>query len=295
MTKPVIKSELFNTICDALDKHQGREVSSAPIRAKEAGPALQVLLVEDGVVNQRVARGFLERSGHKVTVAGNGREGIEALAQGAFDLVLMDVQMPVMDGLEATAVIREREQESGGHVPIIAMTAAAMKGDRERCLAGGMDAYVSKPIDPEELFSTMKNLLTVKQRGSNSSAKSGNTSPGNSKPPTQIIDLEYAIRLIPGGIDGARSLAEIFLDECQRLTLEIRQGVAELDAKVLRRAAHTLKSSAQIFAAHQLAGIARELEQLGRTENVKEAESCLSELEQAANDACQAVRDWLKK
>jgi CheY-like chemotaxis protein len=121
---------------------------------------LRVLLAEDNPVNQRLAVRLLEKRGHRVVVAGDGREALDAMsATEPFDLVLMDVQMPEIDGLEATAQIREREHGTGRHVPIIAMTAHAMKGDRERCLQAGMDGYLAKPIQPQELFETIARLL----------------------------------------------------------------------------------------------------------------------------------------
>jgi CheY-like chemotaxis protein len=290
MTKPVIKSELFNTICDALDKHQST-APELPESRKTSGPALRVLLVEDGVVNQRVATGFLQRAGHHVTVAGNGQQAIDTLARESFDVVLMDVQMPIMDGLEATAVIREREQESGGHVPIIAMTAAAMKGDRERCLEGGMDAYVSKPIDPEELFATIAEQIVNRQTAAPSASRDAM---GDRVCQVDVpVDFDAALKQFPGGTVDMRSLAEVFLQECQQLTGEIRQGISTGDARTLRRAAHTLKSSAEIFVARRLAAIARELEQLGRNEQMNDAQSRLAALEQAADETCQAVRGWL--
>src|SRR5262249_56704176 len=112
---------------------------------------LRLLLAEDNAVNQRLAATLLERRGHKVTIANNGREALDALAARSFDVVLMDVQMPEMGGFEATRVIRERERATGAHLPIIAMTAHAMKGDRERCLEAGMDEYLTKPLDSRRL------------------------------------------------------------------------------------------------------------------------------------------------
>jgi CheY-like chemotaxis protein len=112
---------------------------------------MRVLLAEDNAVNQRLAVRLLEKRGHRVAVAGNGREALDALEKEKFDLVFMDVQMPELDGLEATAIIREREKSSGRHQPIIALTAHAMKGDREKCLAAGMDGYLTKPIRPQDL------------------------------------------------------------------------------------------------------------------------------------------------
>lgn len=241
-----------------------------------------------------MATGFLQRAGHQVTVAGNGQQAIDTLSQASFDIVLMDLQMPIMDGLEATIVIRERELASGGHIPIIAMTAAAMKGDRERCLAGGMDAYVSKPIDPDELFKTIAAQIAVRGTSTVDGVTGSNCPVEETTGDTeQAVDFEAACQQIPGGIDGARSLAEIFLQECQQLTDEIRQGISSGDSKTLRRAAHTLKSSAEIFAARQLASVARELEQFGRSEQIGNAQSCLPALERAADQACQAVRGWL--
>jgi two-component system, sensor histidine kinase and response regulator len=122
----------------------------------------RVLLVEDNSVNQVLAMRLLEKRGYLVTVAGNGREGVAALESEDFDVVLMDVQMPEMDGFEATAVIRERERQVGRHTPIVAMTAHALKGDEERCLSAGMDAYISKPIRTIELFTTIEKALGKK-------------------------------------------------------------------------------------------------------------------------------------
>jgi len=127
------------------------------------GRKQRILLAEDNVVNQFLARKLLEKHGYHVTVADNGQRVLSTLAAEPFDIVLMDVQMPEMTGLEATSIIRQREQLTGGHVPIIAMTAHAMKGDRERCLAVGMDGYVSKPIRPQELYDTLENLPALEE------------------------------------------------------------------------------------------------------------------------------------
>ena len=123
-------------------------------------------MAEDSLVNQKLAVRLLEKRGHAVAVAGNGREALAALEQQSFDVVLMDVQMPEMDGLEATAAIRAKERTAGGHVPIVAMTAAAMKGDRERCLQAGMDDYVSKPLQPNELFDIVERRAAGIRHGS---------------------------------------------------------------------------------------------------------------------------------
>jgi CheY-like chemotaxis protein len=120
-------------------------------RAAVPGTALEILLAEDNAVNQRLATRMLQKRGHQVTVVSNGREAVESLERSSYDLVLMDVQMPLLDGIAATTLIREREKGTGIHQPIVALTAYAVKGDQERCLAAGMDGYLPKPIRPEEL------------------------------------------------------------------------------------------------------------------------------------------------
>jgi len=150
LTKPAKYSEFLNAVEQALrDKPEETTVGGA-LDAKDR--PLKILLAEDGLVNQEVAVGLLEMRGHHIEVANNGLEAIAALERQRFDLVLMDLEMPEMDGLEAAAAIRVMEQTSGGHTPIIAMTAHAVKGFRERCIHAGMDDYITKPIKPDELF-----------------------------------------------------------------------------------------------------------------------------------------------
>ncbi len=160
LMKPVKQSELFNAIVRALGV-------SAPEDFDESSPddvavklqGLRILLVEDNVINQRLATGVLAKDNHEITIANNGQEAVDLLAEQSYDVVLMDVQMPVMDGFEAAKIIRQREVESGEHQPIIAMTARAMKGDREKCLSAGMDEYVAKPIRIAALREKMIALL----------------------------------------------------------------------------------------------------------------------------------------
>jgi len=161
LVKPVRQSQLLEMICKSLqsapqDRSVRLQTSAAP---RGAVSAVRVLVAEDNMVNQTLARRLLEKRGYTVTVAGDGRAALAALENECFDIVLMDVQMPAMDGFEATAAIRQQEQSTGNHVPIVAMTAHALKGDQERCLAAGMDAYVSKPIRQEQLYGTIENIL----------------------------------------------------------------------------------------------------------------------------------------
>lgn len=160
LMKPIKQSELFDAIVSAFggageEEERKESVSKQPVSAR----ALHILLVEDSLVNQKLAVGLLEKHGHGVTVANDGTEAIDAWESKSFDLLLMDVQMPEMDGFEATAAIRNREKQTETHTPIIAMTAHAMKGDRERCLDAGMDSYVAKPIRAKELLETIESVL----------------------------------------------------------------------------------------------------------------------------------------
>jgi len=162
LTKPIKQSELFDAILTVLDIH-GAEPGENDLVTKhsirESRTRLRILLAEDNVVNQRLAVKVLNKRGYCVVVAGNGKEAVAAFEQEPFDAILMDVQMPEMDGFEATGVIREKEKETGSHIPIIAMTAHAMKGDRERCLEAGMDEYVSKPIRPQIVVDAIESVV----------------------------------------------------------------------------------------------------------------------------------------
>jgi two-component system, sensor histidine kinase and response regulator len=164
LTKPVSQEQLIDAIKLALAR-RSQQTPTIELITRHSLPAhpsgLRILLAEDNLVNQKVARRLLEREHHWVTVVGDGVEALEALDQQAFDLILMDVQMPRMDGLQAAAAIRDKERNSGGHIPIIALTANAMSGDRERCVAAGMDGYASKPIRMADLLSEVKRLATA--------------------------------------------------------------------------------------------------------------------------------------
>jgi CheY-like chemotaxis protein len=160
LTKPVSQSELREAIFMLLDRKPaelaaGGLITRHVIHEKSAASTLKILVAEDNPVNQKLAVRMLEKRGHAVTLARNGREAVEALELEAFDLVLMDIQMPEMDGFEATAAIRQRERRTGRHQPIVAMTAHAMKGDDQRCVDAGMDGYLAKPIRGEELYALL--------------------------------------------------------------------------------------------------------------------------------------------
>jgi CheY-like chemotaxis protein len=185
MTKPIRRAELMDSILRALShkesENESAQLATHPSRS-HCARRLQILLAEDNLVNQMLAVRLLEKRGHAVTVAGNGHETLAALERQSFDVVLMDVQMPEMDGLEATKSIRAKERSTGGHVPIVAMTAGAMKGDRERCLEAGMDHYVSKPLLPKDLFDTVERLAAGNHNGQAKLAELSGTSASSTQP-----------------------------------------------------------------------------------------------------------------
>ena len=257
LTKPIKQSELFDVIITAIGQHAVEKIR-AP-RHRSAQRKLRVLLAEDNPVNQLLATRIFEKLGHHLTVVSNGREALSAVRAGEFDLVAMDVQMPEMDGLDATSAIRVWEKTEGGHIPIMAMTAHAMKGDRERCLAAGMDGYVSKPIRIEELEQMIGQLV------------------GPSKPEDRVLEelrgesvIDRAALLAGLGDNRKllRELARFFLADYPQRLAEIKEAARQGDGEALRVAAHTLKGSVGNFAAKNAFEAAQRLEIMGRDRNL---------------------------
>jgi CheY-like chemotaxis protein len=278
LIKPIRQSELLEAILLALGRPspQGERPTVLTRHSlREARRKLRVLVAEDNAVNQQLAVRLLEKQGHTVAVAGNGREALEALekaAPGGFDVVLMDVQMPEMDGVEATAAIRQKEKATGKHLPIVAITAHALKGDRERCLAAGMDDYVAKPIQARELWAAVEGaaLPAVEKRES---------VPAGPRP-MEILDRVTALARVDGDAKLLGELAGLFLADCARLLSAVEEAVARGDAKALEHAAHALKSSVGNFAAHAAFQAACWLEMLGRQGDLSEAQEAYAALQQ---------------
>jgi PAS domain S-box-containing protein len=291
MTKPVIKSELFDVIADAMGQEHAREESTTTIshrRISDLKPArpLHILAVEDDLISQRVAAGYLQQAGHRVTVASTGREAISIIDQlgndsnESFDLIMMDLQMPEMDGVKTTAIIRDREKETGTRVPIIAVTAAAMAGDRERCLAAGMDAYIPKPISVEVLFDTIEKQTGVaKQQFVEESPTQGHRAP--SEPvadDAELFDVEACQSKIPGGQSGLLKTCRLFLRESSRLVSDLEIALANMDAAEAKRTSHTIHGSAKILNASQLAKISLQIETLADEQALDKAQMLLPNL-----------------
>jgi two-component system sensor histidine kinase/response regulator len=274
LIKPIRQSELLDAILTTLGTPRaGKRRPSLVTRhtLREARPKLRILVVEDNAVNQRLAVRLLEKQGHEVDVAANGREALAKLAAGPpFDLALMDVQMPEMDGLEATAAIRREEERTGRHLPILAMTAHALKGDRERCLAAGMDGYVSKPLHPEELYAGLRGVLQPPREPSAGLP----TEPARGAP----VDHAALLARVEGDSGLLREMAELFLKTYPKLLDEIRRAIERQDALALERAAHTLKGSVSNFVAREAFLAATELENMATRRDLALAPRACGEL-----------------
>jgi two-component system sensor histidine kinase/response regulator len=277
LTKPIRQSTLLDAIMTTIGRSMRIEHLAAPaaVAAVPGGGQrkLRLLLAEDNAVNQRLAISLLKKRGHHVVVVGNGREALAAMDGPRFDAVLMDVQMPEMDGFEATAAIRAREAGTGVHTTIIAMTAHALKGDRDRCLAAGMDAYVSKPLQPQELFSVLEGLAPLSRDG-------GGPAPVSTPQPL-AFDLAAALERVEGDVELMKELAGLFLEECPQRMAEIRQAVLRKDASKLQQVAHTLKGSVGNFGAREAFEATRRLELIGSEQDWGHVEEAWTALEEA--------------
>jgi signal transduction histidine kinase/ActR/RegA family two-component response regulator/HPt (histidine-containing phosphotransfer) domain-containing protein len=271
----------------------------------------KILLAEDNLINQRVALGFLEELGHKVVIAKNGLEAINAVRCESFDLVLMDVQMPEMDGYEATRAIRRAEAGKNRHLPIIAMTANAMKGDREACLHAGMDDYIAKPIDPAKLVQVVDSFQsegvwqnehddaagwntgdTVEEtqvRGSDLALGSIATSR------TSLVDWAFTSKCVPGGTVGIREVAEALLLDIPRLVDEVTSACRQQDRASMRLAAHTLRGSLAIFGINEMVESSGQLELLAVSGDFDDATSLLPVLHHQAKVVCSELDAWLTR
>jgi len=263
LVKPIKASVLLDTIrkiievAPSVNKKAEQRVSTL----NEVG-RLHILLVEDNTTSQLIAQKTLEKMGHTVEIAEDGLKALRKVKKGNFDLVLMDAEMPQMNGFEATRLIRKREAESGEHIPIIATTAYAMKEDRERCLEAGMDGYLPKPLTAEALRSRIEDLLMPR--------KELNTLP---------VDFNTALQVVGGDIELLRDVIDLFLKEdCPRRLRELREGIEQQNAEAVRVGAHSIKGAALSFGGQAVGAVAQRLEQMGRKGDLTGADILLEEL-----------------
>jgi two-component system sensor histidine kinase/response regulator len=288
--KPVKPSELLRAIKRAIQMSCERSPSSSSARNSLAKlipdlpaepsalisrhPPLRVLLAEDNLVNQRLALRLLEKQGHTVTVAPDGQAALDAFDRERFDLVLMDVQMPVLNGLETTERLRQREQGTGRRVPVLALTAHAMQGDRERCLAAGMDAYVTKPLRFEELLAAIARFVPAAPLQESAAIPDGDKTPIGA-----AYDLNQALARVEGDRELLREMIGLFFTQAQKLLPEIRTAGEGGDGNTLERSAHKLRGSMGSFVADRASAAALRLEIMGRTGEFVGAEEAITDLE----------------
>jgi CheY-like chemotaxis protein/HPt (histidine-containing phosphotransfer) domain-containing protein len=245
---------------------------------------LRILLAEDNAVNQKLAVSLLEKDGHTIRVAGNGKEALAALDEESFDVVLMDVAMPVMDGFEATAAIRARERETGRHQPIIAMTAHALKGDRERCLEAGMDGYVTKPCRRAALFQAL-NAVVPPPAPAPTVVVPVAKIPTRGKEETAMedektgCDLESALEIVEGNRTLLATIAQLFQQDSPDQLAALHEAIRTDHAADVALYAHALKGALTSLGATAAAEAAWNLEQLGRAGDKDRFDEALAALE----------------
>jgi PAS domain S-box-containing protein len=310
LTKPVVQSELLDTVL-----HVMQERSFGDQQTGDALPdclPMRVLVAEDGLANQYVARGMLEAAGHTPVVVGDGEEAIERWQNEPFDMILMDMHMPVMDGIAATEAIRSREKETGKHIPIVALTAAAMKEDAEACRSAGMDDYLTKPIDRYDLQATMarhapkqsvndslderqKSRLAAGKQGTRKSTDEVDSDRATEEPiPSRdVMDLNAAADRVPGGMRGVRRLAEVFLVECGELMATLEKEIPAGNPATVARAAHTLQGSAKLFLADRVRDAALAIQAKAKVNELATAEADFETLRQEVGRLTTALQSVL--
>ena len=291
LMKPVKQSELLEAIMLAATPRSGISRISAdePADAELDSsllPPLKILLAEDGKANQTMAVALLTKWGHEVTVAENGQEAHARWQSGSYDLILMDVQMPVLDGIEATQRIRAAEQGSGRRIPIVAMTARAMKGDRERCLAAGMDDYISKPVRKTELYQALRRL-------SRPSPESPVERDGEATAP--VIDWDVALDTVDHDRDLLRDLVGTTSQELPALLSRLEEALTQQDAKTTERIAHTIKGEACTIAAVRTQRVAAVIEESAAHNDLEAARQQMPGLRQEIDELVRRCAEFFEK
>jgi len=288
LLKPIRKSELLAAIQSAFGKRSAQGVASpAPNASEHPVPSrkLRILLAEDNLINQTVVARMLEKSGHTLLVAQNGEEALSMFQTRSFDLIFMDVQMPAVDGLTATRKIREWERDKGAHIPIIAMTAHALKGDKELCFEAGMDGYLSKPVSGRAIEEAIAQFVDDDRKASAAQQES--------LPSAATWDPARALDRIGGDEGLLNELIGIFLEETPQQLTVLDQSITASDFPLLERTAHTLKSELSYLGLSDAAERCRLLEGLGREQRLAEAVEVLRALKSELSGVIAALRTRL--
>ncbi len=297
LLKPIKQSELFDAMALALGAHPTERAAAAATEAAPQLPQLSLLLAEDSLANQKLAIGLLGRWGQSVTVVNNGREAVDAVKSQPFDAVLMDVQMPEMDGLQATQAIRDWERGSGRRLPIIAMTAHAMKGDRERCLEAGMDAYVAKPIRPHELAAALAESFPDRSPDraaipADADQQSLSIVSGNgADQPSPAVNWQQALAIAQGDEELLRDVVDACLTELPMLRDQLAAAIERKDAPETARLAHTVKGNLRTFSANG-SPTAEQIEQAGKDGDIATAAQLLPSLQSDLKQVLQELNAY---
>lgn len=292
LTKPARQTELYNAITELVANKHESETISPILAAKTDKP--KILLTEDNPINQEVALGMLESLGCEVEIAENGSEAVDALASKQFDLVLMDCQMPVMDGFEATRTIRSQSCQQ--NIPVVALTANALEGDRELCIASGMDDYLKKPVNQHELQGTIEKWLHQKSTDTKNPISSPTPSP--EVPETMNFDFDEkaldAIKVLqrPGRPDILGKIINMYLDKTPELIADIEGGIAANDAARVKMAAHTLKSSSAYLGATTLADQCNRLETKAANEDLSDSSENVDNINTGFQELCEKIKKF---
>lgn len=306
MTKPVKQSELLHAIESVAGVETALESSPVGPSLEDTIEPLKILLAEDSPTNQVLALALLEMQGHSVQVANNGVEAVERSAKEPFDVILMDVQMPELDGLAATRQIRQREKSGGTRIPIIAMTAHAMKGDRDRCLEVGMDDYVSKPICTGEFYAALARVKSHTSSDPSASpeichppepaATATDTAAISVELPDEdapMLDWDAALKTVNGHQSILEGVLEAVLEECPQLLEQLDSALSQEDAQTVQRAAHTIKGSMRAFNAVEITDVAQRIEDAGRDGALENVRALAEQLQTLLMQAMKEIREFL--
>jgi len=299
LMKPVKQSDLYDAIVTVMAHPSAAAVQRPALITKHAlgekEQQLNILLAEDNPVNQRVATRVLEKRGHKVTIAVNGREAVEKWKQSRYDVVLMDIQMPEMDGFEATAAIRKLEEERGFHQPIIAMTAHALKGDREKCLEAGMDEYVPKPIKAKVLFNTLRIVVSPVKNSLHEPTVGEHRFEEDEDSSGPAIDRQAVMDNLEGDEELLFELGTMFIEDCPGQIRKVRAAIEEGQAEKLCRAAHALKGALGNFGKSEAFAAAANMEKLGAESDLASAATKLEGFESRMSGFTENLANLLKE
>ena len=294
LLKPIKQKMLFNALVTVINEKRnklpgtGRLVTHHLLKEEKAEKQY-ILLAEDNPVNQRVATTLLENEGHIIDVVGNGKDAVQKIKENQYNIILMDVQMPIMDGFEATRQIRTWEAEKK-HIPIIAMTAHAMKGDRERCLEAGMDDYLSKPIDKRSLFTLIQRWSNEMQKTDAPTSLLLDKKPAPAAQPqtgvpsknSPAVDIKDALPRFGNDMAFFKEMSEDFLKKLPEQIAEIKEAITHSDTEKIYHIAHNLKGVSSTFSANKLAKLSATLEEEGKKGKLNQIDNLINDIEEEA-------------